>query len=228
MFWQDNDDKIEERVPDDVVDVLFAIECRSLPVDHAYALSRALIDKVSWLAEPSAAIHSIHGAGSQNGWARPEHGGDQRLHLSRRTKLCIRVPRTRVAKLKAGLEGQAIEVAGSVLRIGTAKERLLSRERTLLARYVAAPTGLSEDGFLRWAADELLGFGVNVRKALSGRTTPLLTPEGPLVTRSLLVANLAPDESIRLQQRGLGAHHDMGCGIFVPHKGIDAVQKTNR
>lgn len=227
MFWQDEEDKIHVKVPDDIVDVLFALDCRSIPVDHAFALSQALLDPAPWLSEPGCAIHLIHGAGSQNGWERPEHGIGRQLHLSRRTKLCIRVPKSRIASLKNALEGEVIKVAGSALRIGAGKQRLLSREGTLLARYVAHPAGLNENGFLSWAVEELAGSGIRVHKAIGGKSTPLSTPDGPLETRSLLLADLAPDESILLQQRGLGPHHEMGCGIFLPHKGINAVHKTN-
>jgi CRISPR-associated protein Cas6 len=226
MFWQEDDDKNELRVPDDVVDVLFSLQCRSIAVDHAYALSQALLANAPWLSEPGIAIHSIHVAGSQNGWARPEHGSEQQLQLSRRTKLCIRLPRTRVAALKAALEGQTLDVGGSALHIRDGKERLLSRESTLFARYVAGPAGLEEEQFLRWAAAELDRRGLKMRKAMSGKTTPLATPGGAIETRSLMIADLKPDESILLQQHGLGPHREMGCGIFVAHKGIDAVHKT--
>jgi CRISPR/Cas system CSM-associated protein Csm4 (group 5 of RAMP superfamily) len=40
-----------------------------------------------------------------------------------------------------------------------------------------------------------------------------------------MLADLKPEESLRLQQQGLGPHRLMGCGIFIPHKGIDAVHK---
>jgi hypothetical protein len=41
-----------------------------------------------------------------------------------------------------------------------------------------------------------------------------------------MLADLSTDESIRLQQQGLGPRRLMGCGIFIPHKGIDAVSKN--
>jgi CRISPR-associated protein Cas6 len=226
MFWQEDEDKTETRVPDDIVDMLFALECRSIPVDHAHALAKALQQAAPWLSEADVGIHNIHVAGSQNGWERPEHGGGQHLHLSRRTKLCIRVPKQAVAELKSALEGQTVDVAGCALRIGVGKQRLLSRESTLLARYVAGPAGLDEDGFLRWAADELATLGIRVRKALCGKTTAIDTPDGPVETRSLMLADLTQDESILLQQRGLGPYRQLGCGIFIAHKGIEAVQKT--
>jgi len=228
MFWQEDDETLEAPIADDVVDVLFALSCRTLPVDHAHALSQALRARAPWLAEPGSAIHTIHVAGSQNGWERPTHGGDQQLQLSRRTKLCIRVPRDRVAALKDALQEQQLDVAGSSLRIGTGKTRPLSREGTLFARYVAGPPGADEPAFLRWAADELAALDIRMRKALSGKATTLGTPDGPIETRSLMLAGLKPEESIRLQQRGLGPYQSMGCGIFLPHKGIDAVHKPTQ
>jgi CRISPR-associated protein Cas6 len=231
MFWQEDTDQTEALDADAVVDVLFSLQCRSLPVDHAHALSTALLELAPWLGEePFAAVHTIHVAGSQNGWERPAHGGDQQLLLSRRTKLSIRVPRPRVGELAAALEGQTLDIAGSPLTIGSGKERPLSRDGTLFARYVVLPgeaAGDDEDAFLTWAAAELSALDIKVRKALCGKTTPLATPDGALATRSLMLASLTPDESIRLQQHGLGPHRTMGCGVFIPHKGIDAVKKAS-
>lgn len=226
MFWQEDDSDREFQVPDDVVDVLFAIDCKRLPVDHAYALARAIHQALPWLGEaPGAAVHTVHVAGSQNGWERPEHGPDNHLMVSRRTRLTIRVPRERAAALMDELKGRTLDVAGCPLTVGEGKSRPLSKETTLFARYVVTRPGDDENAFLAWAAAELGRLGIHVRKALCGKSTSLGAPEGPLATRSLMLAGLTPEESVRLQQTGLGPHREMGCGIFIPHKGIDAVQK---
>jgi hypothetical protein len=34
---------------------------------------------------------------------------------------------------------------------------------------------------------------------------------------------LSPEQSLRLQQHGLGPQRLLGCGIFVPHKSAAAV-----
>ena len=48
---------------DEIVDAVFAIRCRSLPVDHAWALSQAVQAALPWFAaEPEAGLHTIHGA----------------------------------------------------------------------------------------------------------------------------------------------------------------------
>ena len=102
MFWQEEKNESGRFVvPDDVVDVAFNIVCRSLPVDHAYALSQAIIQALPWFAEESGAgLHPIHVADSGNGWMRPENPSDL-LYLSKRTKLVLRLPHARAQDAKA-------------------------------------------------------------------------------------------------------------------------------
>jgi len=228
MFWQEDESEREIQVPDDVVDVLFSIGCRRLPVDHAYALSAALVTALPWVGEASSgvAVHAIHVAGSQNGWERPAHGSDQHLILSKRTKLTIRVPRECIDRLMEDLKGKTLDVSGCAIRVGSAKIRPLSKETTLFSRYVVTLPDDREKDFLDWAVQQLEGQGIRVRKALCGKTTPLATPGGTVHTRSLMLADLSLNDSFRLQTSGLGPHREMGCGIFIPHKGIDSVNKT--
>jgi CRISPR-associated protein Cas6 len=229
MFWQEETDSSQFEVPDRVVDLVFSIDCRELPVDHAHALSRAVLESLSESQSDSAlGVHTVHVAGSQNGWERPEHGSEQSLILSRRTKLTIRVPGDRREDLRHRLEGASLNVAGYPLNIGKAKVRPLSKHTTLFARYVVVADRVDEDEFLQWAARELGGMDIRIRKALCGKAVSLHTPQGPLHTRSLMLANLSVEESLRLQERGLGSHRQMGCGIFLPHKGIDAVKKLEQ
>lgn len=226
LYWNKDDNPEAADVPDDVADVLYAIECRRLPVDHAYALSDALARALPWMAEePLLAVHTIHVAGSQNGWERPAHGTESHLLVSRRTRLTIRAPKHRIGPLLETLPDTRLEIGGEPLRVGAGKVKPLSRETTLFARYVAAATAEDEDAFLA-NADRALGeMGIRMRKALCGKSTPLETPRGPLPTRSLLLANLSLEESFQLQRLGLGPNRLMGCGVFIPHKGVDAVSK---
>lgn len=227
MFWQEETSRDQFQVPDAIVDLVFSIDCRELPVDHAYALSYALRRALPWIADDDRiGVHAVHVAGSQNGWERPVHGSDQRLVLSRRTKLAIRVPSERRDALQGELEGATLDVAGCALTVGKGKIRPLSKQTTLFSRYVVIPGEQDENAFLHWAAAELKKRDIRVRKALCGKATSLQTPEGPLPTRSLMLADLTLEESLRLQQEGLGSHRHMGCGIFIPHKGIDAVKKS--
>jgi CRISPR-associated protein Cas6 len=222
MFWHEETPKEEFQVPDDLVDVLFSLKGRQIPVDHAQALSAALESALPWLAdEPDAAVHLIHVAGSQNGWQRPE----DLLHISRRTKLVLRLPTARLEDARR-LVGQTLDLGGHRVEVGEFTTRPLSTQGTMFARYVVSDASESEDAFLRRVADELSAMDVRVRKALCGKSAVIRTPEGPVHTRSLMLADLSPEEAVRLQRRGLGSGRRMGCGIFIPHKGIEAVKKA--
>jgi CRISPR-associated protein Cas6 len=226
MFWTQDDSPERLCIPDDVVDILFALECRQLPVDHAFALSEALCRAIPWLAEePQVGVHDVHVAGSQNGWERPARGTDSFIQPSRRTKLAIRAPRALVERLSAELTGTRLRVADCPLTIGPGKVRLLSKETTIFARHVVGAAQEDEESFLARCAQDLARMNIRMRKALCGKAAELATPTGPIYARSLMVASLTVVESVRLQQRGLGPKRLLGCGIFIPHKGIDPVNR---
>ena len=112
--------------PADIVDAVFAIDCRSLPVDHAFALSAAIQAALPWFAdEPEAGLHTVHGAASGAGWKRPE-GEDALLQLSQRTKLVLRLPGSRLQDA-AALTGRTLDVAGHPMRVGRLSPRALAR-----------------------------------------------------------------------------------------------------
>jgi CRISPR-associated protein Cas6 len=229
MFWQEDDKPRAYEVPDDVVDLVFDIQCRELPVDHACDLSQAIRSHLPAMEEDGRwGVHTIHLAGSQNGWERPDPRLGQKLILSRRTKLTLRVPRERVRDVEEGLEGVELEVGGCSLRVGKAKEKKLSTQGTVFSRYVVLEPGEDEDenGFLKRIVDHLAERGIRVKKALCGKTAEVAGPEGPIQTRSVMIAGLTTEESVLLQQEGIGPLRHMGCGIVIPHKGIDAVKKS--
>jgi CRISPR-associated protein Cas6 len=224
MYWEDRKKGETGHWPDDVVDLIYPIDCHYLPVDHNYALGQAVVQVLSWLPdEEGAGVHPIQVAISAHGWERPA-GADDLLHLSKRTRLVIRVPRQRVDDAQA-LVGQRLDVRGQHLMItGEPAVRTLQPNTTLYSRNVALGAD-DEDDFLRAAADLLEKLDILVRKMLPGRAGVIGTPDGPLTTRSLMLADLAAEESIRLQRHGLGPCRYFGCGLFVPYKGIKAVNR---
>lgn len=221
MYWQEDELNQENyQVSDDVVDLAFSIQCDSLPVDHAYSLSSAICAFLPWFAEEQiAALHLIHGADSGNGWARPEQAGDL-IYLSRRTKLTLRLPKERLEDAMA-MCGAVLDVGGCLMTINDAKPRPLSSNHTLYARHLV-DEGEDEELFIRRYADELRQLRLRFKKILAGRPHTLETPDGPLPTRSLMVAELPPDDAVYLQQQGLGLHQKIGCGVFIAHKTISS------
>lgn len=220
MYWSEDSDKAAVIVPDDIVDLAFAIDCRHLPVDHAHALSQALLRALPWLdTEDQVGIHLIHGAESGHGWQRPGDEAQQLLHLSRRTRLVLRLPQARVRDARQ-MSGTTFEIDGFPMGIGEARVRPLSPLTTLFARYVVARAQENEDHFLQQAADELGRMGIVVRKLLCGKSHRFSLPGETVFTRRLMVADLSVEDSVKLQQRGLGPGRKLGWGLFLPHKGV--------
>lgn len=226
MYWQDREDKSEQYVvPDDVVDLSFKVQCKQLPLDHAHDLSRAIQAELAWFAEePRAGIHLIHGAESGNGWIRPQEP-DALLSLSRRTRFMLRLPKHRIDEARQ-LAGRRIMVGEHELVLSQPHEKLLSSQTTIFARYVVTDHLTDEEAFLEQADQLLKKQGIRARKMMSGRAHVLRMPGDNLATRSLMIGSLEKEESIQLQQQGLGAGRKLGCGLFLPHKGIDAVRQS--
>ncbi len=230
MFWEEDKDESVVQVSDDVVDLVYQIRCKCLPLDHAFELSSAIRAALPWIEdEAQAAIHLIHGAESGNGWMRPEDDdGSALLHLSRRSRMMLRMPKARIEDARA-LRGRTLDIGGYPLAIGEAKVKLFSTLSTQFARYVALPGGVDpadEEAFMAVAVDQLQALGLRVRKLLCGRAHALRHPDGDLYTRSIMLADLEPAEAIKVQQHALGDHRLLGCGLFIPHKGISAVHQA--
>lgn len=226
MFWDETTPADELAGLRDVVDVAFRIDCPCLPLDHAHALSTALLAQLPWLeTEPFAGVHLIHGAESGNGWMRPQDPEKDLLHLSRRARLRLRVPQERSDEA-AALVGAQLDIEGFAVSIGPMNVLPLDPLPVVFARYVVADPDQDEAAFISRMAEELQALGVPATKLLSGRSHVLRVPDGLLYTRSLMVAELSPEASLRLQRSGIGSDRAMGCGLFIGHKDIAPVPGT--
>ena len=226
MFWNDDstNDAVYE-VPDDIVDVNFKIKCAQLPLDHAHQLSEAIIKELPWIQDSEfAGIHLIHGAESGNGWIRPTDP-DELIYPSRRTLFTIRTPQEFVTDVQA-LDGTSINVCDTSIEFSKPSIRKLSKLTTIFARYVLADQIDDESSFLNEMIELLAKKNIRPKKMMSGRTTTMRFPDKTFGARSLMIDGIDVTESVLLQQQGLGAGRKFGCGLFLPHKGIDAVNET--
>ena len=194
-----------------VTDVQFDIRGTLLPIDHGYELFTELARLLPWFAdEPLGGVHAIHGADTGHG----------ELILNRRTKLMVRVASQRVPDLMR-LAGQTIHIGGHVIEIGTGKTRPLSRHTPLFAHCVA--TG-SEDE-LDFSNDimRLLDEMKIDSRFICGKRQAIRTQDGVVSGFSLMLHGLPMEHSFLVQQQGLGKYRKFGCGIFIPHKSINAL-----
>ena len=224
MYWQEDDRKNDLSTSDKVVDLHFKIDCKQIPTCHAWELSQALYQALPWIKdEPEVGIHQIHGATSGNGWLRPPDG--ELLHLSKRTRMHLRVPISHVDDANE-LVGNTLDVSGYPVLIGKMLTKRIDPFSTIFSRYIVVPQGMNEGDFLTWVVDELKARDIQARKLLCGMGHEIEANGEMIETRSLMIADLDKSTSVALQEVGLGPHRHLGCGIFIAHKGIKAVGET--
>ena len=228
MFWQEDEDKsIPYQVPDDVVDLSFAIKCKQLHLDHAWELSEAVQAELPWAKDEELfRIHQIHVAETGNGWLRPEDAENEFLWPSRRTRMSLRVPKNRLEDAKQ-LTGKTLVVHGSEIKLGNSKVKELTNASVIFSRHILSDKDEDEQAFLQRMFQEIHDLtGVKVRKMICGISSVIGTPQGKLPARHLMIADLESDTSIKIQQYGLGEGRLLGCGIFLPHKGIKSLNSS--
>ena len=224
MLWQEDKKAAPFSVPDTVADLSFKLNSKQVPLDHAQQLSDEILKILPWIVdEPLAGIHMIHGASTGNGWQRPEDGsGDACIYLSKRSRMLIRMPKTRYADMHA-LTGTTIQLSGHDVTFGEYQVKPLTALGTLFSRYVILNKNEGEDEFVSRVASDMKSMGINLTKALCGMGHTFKLASGPTRTMSIMVADLDPGDAVTLQQNGIGEGRKAGFGLFVAHKGIKAV-----
>lgn len=224
MYWQDEESPRATPVSDEVVDLVFGLRGREVPCDHAWWLLNAIRAVLPWFGEdPAHGLHLIDPAPSGNGWYSPTDMAAETMYLPRRARLALRLPSDRIETAR-DLQGCELDVGGYPLTIGPAEVRLLSLHTTVNAKHVLdRQESDSEAEFLEWAHTRLAAIGVAARRMVVGRTTPIRCGGSALTTRSLMLADLKPEESLKVQRAGLGEERRLGCGVFVPHKSVQNI-----
>lgn len=192
-----------------VVDLVFALRGNSIPADHAWALYRALVAEIDWLEDDAVAgVHRIRGTQSAGGV----------VFLGQRAKLALRVRRERIEAALA-LAGARLDV-GAGLEVGSGHVRALLAHGTLYSPFVTNDAD-DELGFQQAVSAEVRAAGVACDVIL-GKPQRLAAGSGDLRGYGVMLHDLAPEESLRMQATGLGGGRKLGCGILVPHKSAAA------
>lgn len=220
MFWQETDKKDSFQPPEDIFDLAFKVEGQFLSLDHASDLAKSLEQLLGAKVCQNIGVHQIRMAESGNGWKRPEDNGT--IMLSHRARLVIRTGYADES-LVAGLSGQSLKLGDFSVRLGRASKRPLSTLSTLHSRAIVADDGQDEEDFLQQVAGQLADQGIRVTRMICGTSGSISMKDKAVFTRSLMIAGLTAEESVLLQRNGLGEDQLLGCGLFIPHKGIDAV-----
>jgi CRISPR-associated protein Cas6 len=195
---------MDDAIPE-MTDIVFPVSGKTLPANYAFALWHEAVRVLPWLdGERSAGILPL---------CPPEGGG---LMLSRRARMVLRVP-SRCSTEAYRLSGRTLDVGGHAIATGEPRERPLHPHSTLHAQLVASAA--SEDAFVEEVAAALREMGAEC-KWICGKRLVLPGSAGTVAGYSLVVHDLKPQESLRLQWSGLGSDRHFGCGIFIPYKVI--------
>lgn len=195
------------------VDLVFPVSATKgcqIKSDYALMLARNVSRALPWwITEPNVGVHPLKGLSACGG----------ALLVGGRAHLTLRVPESRVADCLQ-LSGQEIDLDG-MIRLGVPSSRSLLAHPVVYSGFVS--TGNTDEaGFVEYVKNALSSLGISSQEIV-GKQSTLSAEHGPIVGFSLMVAGLSLEDSVLVQRRGLGLHRSLGCGIFVPHRSINAV-----
>jgi CRISPR-associated protein Cas6 len=193
----------------EMIDVVFEISGGVLPAAYPYALWGELSKLIPQLDEhESVGVIPLRMAESKEG-----------MLLPKRAKLVLRLPE--LAEVASILTQKLLRVAGSELQLGACKTRPIQHYPTLHAHLV---TG-AEDEVEFVAEVEAALAAMEVKASLiCGQRHSLKDGEREIRGYSLVLHDLTPEGSLRVQYVGLGKERRLGCGIFVPYKVISSFE----
>jgi CRISPR-associated protein Cas6 len=203
-----------------MLDLCFPAYGETLPTDHAYGLFAALSQAVPALHQPKARF--------QLGNISGQYIGDGRLRLQpKRSRVWLRIPVEDIPTFLP-LAGRTLDVAGNPIRLGVPQVVALKPVPSLVARVVTIK-GFSESGaFLDAVRRQLNALGIagelGIPLAKGGkrpgepRRQIIRIKDKRVIGFPLYVTGLTAEESITLQETGLGGRRHLTCGFFVPLK----------
>jgi CRISPR-associated protein Cas6 len=192
------------------IEISFDLHGASIPADYPHRLWEALLRIAPALAE-SADVGVIPLRG-------PNNSGE--LLLPKRAKLVLRLPLA-LQDVALTLSEQALQVGESTLQLGQGKTREIQPYSTLHAHLVAGPS--DEIEFMAMVNAALATLAVR-SKLICGRHHSLNSDQQAISGFSLVMHDLTPEDSLRVQYAGMGSGRNLGCGIFVPYKVISGLE----
>lgn len=177
-----------------------------IAADHGYHLYAALSRLLPALHQSNGvAVHPIRGI----------QIGDRRMSLNDRSRLILRLEAARLAEL-LDLAGKQLDIGGSKVRVGVPQVWSLRPAAAVRARLVTTKNAEDQPRFERELTRQLAELGISdaVRTEIESRRT-LRIKNKEIVGYRVLLEGLSAEESLTIQENGLGGRRHMGCGVFV-------------
>lgn len=146
------------------------------------------------------------------------HPGFPRVLKIKTTKgssfLSIRIPLDKLHETTE-IENSIVEINGIRLMIGTKKLAFLKKVSCLRARMVTFKSCLDKEDFTRKVIQDLSEKEIKAQVRIEKIKT-LFIKNKKIVGFSVILNNLSPEDSLKIQSLGMGGRVHMGCGFFVP------------
>jgi CRISPR-associated protein Cas6 len=202
-----------------VIELVFPVMGESVPIDHHYPLYAAL----SHIVPEFHAEDSVWRFGPILGVAV----SPGKLQLPEHARLCLRLPDDAI-RHALPLAGKRLDIAGHHIRLGVPTVRTLWTSPQLSSRIVTFKNAETPEQFLKTAREKLSELEVSGEPSLplhlqgerAGEVKRrIVRIRGvSIIGYSLLVSELSAEDSLRLQEHGLGGRTHIGCGFFMPVK----------
>ena len=201
-----------------VIDLAFELRGTTIPLDYGYGLFSALCRVVPRLhGDRRVGVHPIRGM----------RLGPRRLTLVPQSRLRLRLPSEEIAPYLA-LAGSTLELDGDQLAVGIPRVEPLRSSPDLTSRLVTIGHLTEPDAVLESLGRQLSGLGVAAGPSFAPSPHPdrlgepsrrVLRIKGRrIVGHAVRVLGLSAEESLIVQEHGLGSRRRMGCGVFVPYR----------
>lgn len=211
------------------IDLTFAVQTtKPIPADHGYALYGAISRQLPDMhRENGFAVHPIRG----------RLIGERQLSLMPWSSLTIRVPDGQITPLLS-LAGKTLSLGETTLQVGVPQVHALVPTPSLRSRLVTTKNGHELERFRAEIQRQLAVLNVTVafiqtideRNALPansitsaevmiGKRRTLRIKQREIVGYEVIVEGLTAEESLALQEHGIGGRRHLGCGVFVPVHG---------
>lgn len=193
-----------------IIDLVFDLEGEMLTEDYPFELWTMLCQHVPALSAPL------------NVGVLPLRSNEVSVtaSLPKRAKLVLRIPAD-LTDTAATLSGRKLTVSGNELKLGAWKHRAIKYYPTLHAQLVTGDN--DELNFINEINQQFARMGIS-GKIICGKRHSLTGPDRQINGYSLVLHDLTPEASMKLQYHGLGESRQFGCGIFVPYKVISSLE----
>lgn len=194
----------------DIIDLVFDLEGEMLTADYPFELWDTLCLLIPALsARPNVGVLPLRCI-EQSVTAS----------LPKRAKLVLRLP-SDLADTASALSGRQLNICGSQLKLGAWKHRAIKYYPTIHAQLVTG--NADEMSFISEINQQFAQMGIS-GKIICGKRHRLSGASQQINGYSLVLHDLTPEASMKLQYHGLGESRHLGCGIFVPYKVITSLE----